>query len=61
MKPNVWFKVNVRNEDNALLDKVQKEDALHGGHGEHEAEAGHCETEHGTVIKTNSTRNKTQL
>ena len=41
VKPNVWFKVKVRNEDNSLLDKLQKEDAHHGGHGEHEAEAGH--------------------
>ncbi|NVK65406.1 MAG: TAT-variant-translocated molybdopterin oxidoreductase [Flavobacteriales bacterium] len=44
VKPNVWFKVKVRNEENSLLDKLQKEEAHHGGH---EAEAGHGETEHG--------------
>lgn len=45
VKPNVWFKVKVRNEENSLLDKLQEEEAHHGGH---EAEAaGHGETEHG--------------
>jgi len=44
VKPNVWFKVKVRNEENKVLSKLQKEDAHHGGH---EAEAGHGETEHG--------------
>ena len=45
VKPNVWFKVKVRNEENSLLDSLQKEDVQHGG--EHEAEAGHGDTEHG--------------
>ncbi|MFK7784773.1 MAG: TAT-variant-translocated molybdopterin oxidoreductase [Crocinitomicaceae bacterium] len=47
VKPNVWFKVKVRNEENSLLAELQQEDAHHGGHGEHESEAGHGETEHG--------------
>ncbi len=41
VKPNVWFKVKVRNEENSVLNKLQKEEAHHGGH---EAEA-----EHGAV------------
>lgn len=47
VKPNVWFKVKVRNEENSLLDELQKEDAHHGDHGGHEEHAGHGETEHG--------------
>lgn len=47
VKPNVWFKVKVRNDENSLLDELQTEDAHHGGHGEHEENAGHGETEHG--------------
>ena len=38
VKPNVWFKVKVRNEHNEELAKVQKEkteDHGHGGHGGH--------------------------
>ncbi len=37
VKPNVWFKVKVRNEENSLLDKLQVEKKSHGGH---EATAG---------------------
>ncbi len=44
VKPNVWFKVKVRNEENLVLDKLQKEDVHHdGGH----EEAAHGDTEHG--------------
>lgn len=42
VKPNVWFKVKVRNEENSVLDKLQKEEAHHvaaeagkSGHGGH--------------------------
>lgn len=39
VKPNVWFKVKVRNEENSLLDKLQVEKANHGGHEAHATEA----------------------
>lgn len=39
VKPNVWFKVKVRNEDNALLDELQVVEASHGAHDEHAEEA----------------------
>lgn len=42
VKPNVWFKVKVRNEENLALNKLQKEEAHHE-EGGHEAEAGHGE------------------
>jgi molybdopterin-containing oxidoreductase family iron-sulfur binding subunit len=35
VKPNVWFKVKVRNEHNAALEKLQVAEAHHGGHGAH--------------------------
>ncbi len=44
VKPNVWFKVKVRNEENALLNELQ-EVAHHGGE-EHAEEAGHGENNH---------------
>jgi molybdopterin-containing oxidoreductase family iron-sulfur binding subunit len=40
VKPNIWYKVKVRNEDNKELSKLQvvKESAHHGGgHGEKKA------------------------
>jgi molybdopterin-containing oxidoreductase family iron-sulfur binding subunit len=42
VKPNVWFKVKVRNEENKVLDKLQQEEAHHGGenHG-HDGHDGH--------------------
>ena len=39
VKPNVWFKVKVRNEENSLLDKLQVEKKNHGGHGAEATEA----------------------
>ncbi len=41
VKPNVWFKVKVRNEENDLLDALQVVSAHHGGG--HEAEGEHTE------------------
>jgi len=53
VKPNVWYKVKVRNEENNLLAKLQSEghghgsahssehDAAHDGHGEHKNEPNH--------------------
>lgn len=38
VKPNVWFKVKVRNEENSLLNKLQVEEASHGGHEAHATE-----------------------
>ncbi|MDX1653293.1 MAG: TAT-variant-translocated molybdopterin oxidoreductase [Brumimicrobium sp.] len=38
VKPNIWYKVKVRNEKNELLAEIQteKEESLHGGgHGDH--------------------------
>jgi len=39
VKPNVWYKVKVRNEKNALLDKLQvaKAEAHHEAHGNKKA------------------------
>ena len=34
VKPNVWYKVKVRNEKNDELAKLQVSEAHHGGHGE---------------------------
>lgn len=46
IKPNVWFKVKVRNEENSVLDALQKEEvAHHGGHGDDHGN-GHGEGEH---------------
>ncbi len=43
-KPNVWYKVKVRNEDNKELDKLQVVKKKHEAHGEHDAHAeGHEE------------------
>lgn len=39
VKPNVWYKVKVRNEKNDLLAKLQKSSAHGGGHGEHKNES----------------------
>jgi MoCo/4Fe-4S cofactor protein with predicted Tat translocation signal len=44
VKPNIWYKVKVRNEDNAVLSKIQtvKEVAHHGAHEEsHEGAKSH--------------------
>ena len=41
-KPNVWYKVKVRNEENKVLDAMQ----VAGAHGEHEE---HATEEHGAV------------
>lgn len=46
-KPNIWYKVKVRNEDNAALDHIQQEVAHHGGgHGDDHGN-GHGNDEHG--------------
>jgi molybdopterin-containing oxidoreductase family iron-sulfur binding subunit len=46
VKPNVWFKVKVRNEENKELDALQVvAEAGHGGHGEDHGE-GHKEEKH---------------
>jgi len=34
VKPNVWYKVKVRNEENAELAKHQVAEAHHGAHAE---------------------------
>jgi molybdopterin-containing oxidoreductase family iron-sulfur binding subunit len=42
VKPNVWFKVKVRNEHNAELEKIQVAEAGHGhGHAESEDKKSH--------------------
>ncbi len=38
-KPNVWYKVKVRNEDNKELSKLQVVKEKHEAHGEHDAHA----------------------
>ena len=50
VKPNIWYKVKVRNEENEKLMEIQTENAAkheggHGGHGEdaHGHEEGHGE------------------
>ncbi len=43
VKPNVWFKVKVRNEENSLLDKLQVEKKSHDSHSE---EAHHESKQH---------------
>lgn len=45
VKPNVWYKVKVRNDHNEALETIQKENAHHGheSHEEHAEEAGHEE------------------
>ena len=43
VKPNVWFKVKVRNEENSLLDKLQVERKSHDSHSE---EAHHESKQH---------------
>ena len=49
VKPNIWYKVKVRNEHNEELDAIQVEHAHAGHETEHEAEeaGGENETEHG--------------
>jgi molybdopterin-containing oxidoreductase family iron-sulfur binding subunit len=37
VKPNVWYKVKVRNEENAALEKYQVAEAPHAAHGESKA------------------------
>jgi Fe-S-cluster-containing dehydrogenase component len=44
VKPNVWFKVKVRNEENSALDALQVEKVSHEAHG-HSSE-GHKESKH---------------
>jgi len=39
VKPNVWYKVKVRNEKNDLLAKLQKSSAHGSSHGEHKSES----------------------
>ncbi len=47
VKPNVWFKVKVRNEENSLLNDLQVvEESNHGGHGSEHGE-GHGSEGHG--------------
>ena len=42
VKPNVWFKVKVRNEHNAELEKIQVAEAGHGhGHAATEDKKSH--------------------
>ena len=51
VKPNVWYKVKVRNEENDLLEKLQAEGHGHGSaHGteNHAAHDGHGEAKHET-------------
>jgi MoCo/4Fe-4S cofactor protein with predicted Tat translocation signal len=40
VKPNIWYKVKVRNEENAELDKLQSVEVAHHGGGGHEEEHG---------------------
>lgn len=50
VKPNIWYKVKVRNEQNDLLAEIQEkseEKHSHNGHGEHEAHDDHGH-DHGT-------------
>jgi quinol:cytochrome c oxidoreductase iron-sulfur protein precursor len=48
VKPNIWYKVKVRNEENAELIDIQKENAKsHAGHGEHGHGGDHEHGEHG--------------
>jgi MoCo/4Fe-4S cofactor protein with predicted Tat translocation signal len=44
-KPNIWYKVKVRNEENAALEAIQT--AHDSGHGDAHAEEGHTEETHG--------------
>ena len=48
VKPNVWFKVKVRNEENKELDLLQVVEAAHhgGGHGEEHGSDEHKEEQH---------------
>ena len=39
VKPNVWYKVKVRNEKNDLLAKLQKSSSHGSSHGEHKSES----------------------
>jgi molybdopterin-containing oxidoreductase family iron-sulfur binding subunit len=39
VKPNVWYKVKVRNEKNDLLAKLQKSSGHGSGHGDHKSES----------------------
>ena len=43
VKPNIWYKVKVRNEKNTLLEKLQVAEVEHGAHhgGGHEAKKSH--------------------
>ena len=49
-KPNVWYKVKVRNEENKELDALQ---VVHGGHDAHAEQADHSEG-HGDKHKENN-------
>jgi MoCo/4Fe-4S cofactor protein with predicted Tat translocation signal len=49
VKPNVWFKVKVRNNENKELDELQVVEAHgHGGHGDHGDDHGHDEHKENT-------------
>lgn len=49
IKPNIWYKVKVRNEANAELVKIQTEHGSHheGGHDEHAGDNHELDTGHG--------------
>ena len=49
VKPNIWFKVKVRNEENKVLSDLQVVEEAHGAHGEHgedHGDHGHEENNH---------------
>ena len=51
VKPNIWYKVKVRNEENKELAEIQKEtlekyEAAHSAHGEGHADDAHGEASH---------------
>jgi molybdopterin-containing oxidoreductase family iron-sulfur binding subunit len=49
-KPNIWYKVKVRNDDNDALEAIQT--AHDSGHGDEHAEEGHTEEAHGEESNT---------
>ena len=46
-KPNIWYKVKVRNEHNEALSAQQVAHDEHGSHDEHATEEGHADETHG--------------
>jgi molybdopterin-containing oxidoreductase family iron-sulfur binding subunit len=49
VKPNIWYKVKVRNEENSLLNELQEEHHVHGNeHGDegHDEDTGHGDEGH---------------